>query len=470
MGYAPGEFPRTLSGFVQQIHPDDRPQMEVELRRIIESGVKGWNLEYRMRAADGTYRNWVDHGTVTEYTPEGHVKVGVSVRSRTSPAKLVREQKLEQALLDLEAARNRLAEENIYLQEELRESLDYSEIVGESEPWLQAMSQVRLVASMDTTILIAGETGTGKELLARALHDGSPRSGQALIKVNCAVLPSTLIESELFGHEKGAFSGAATMRRGRWELADGGTLFLDEIGELPPDLQAKLLHVLQKGEFERLGSSKTLKSDVRVIAATNRNLHQEIEAGRFRRDLFYRCGSLPDSGASSSETAPRTSRCLLTYFLERHNRKARPNRFRESPIPLWIFLQAYDWPGNVRELENLVERGSDSIDRWGFQDRCHPACRSCRGSTFGCPSLASSDSRVSIPSSWLRDFEGRREGLHPVGSRSLRLEGQRPGERRRPLGAEREHAALPDEEARNPETPVNQIRSGLLKGSRRLSL
>jgi len=354
MGYEPGGFPRTLSGFVQQIHPDDRPQMEVELQRIIETGVKGWKLEYRMRAADGTYRNWVDHGTVTEYTPEGHVKVGVGAIQDITH-ELVREQKLEQALTELEAARNRLAAENIYLQEELRERLDYSEIVGESEPWLHTMSQVRLVARIDTTVLIAGETGTGKELLARALHDGSPRSGRVLIKVNCAALPSTLIESELFGHEKGAFSGAVTMRRGRWELADGGTLFLDEIAELSPDLQAKLLHVLQEGEFERLGSSKTLKSDVRVIAATNRNLHQEIEAGRFRRDLFYRVAVFPIQ-VPPLRDRPEDIPLLLTYFLERHNRKHGKSIQRISDSTMGL-LQAYDWPGNVRELENLVERG-----------------------------------------------------------------------------------------------------------------
>jgi PAS domain S-box-containing protein len=354
MGYEPGEFPRTLSGFMDQIHPEDRSRVDEELERILEASVASWKVEYRMRAADGTYRHWVDQGTVTEHTEDGRTRVGVgAIQDITHEVE--RERKLEQALQDLEAARTRLAAENIYLQEELKERLDYSEIVGASELWLHALSQVKLVASMDTTILLEGETGTGKELLARALHDGGPRSGRALIQVNCAALPSTLIESELFGHEKGAFSGALAMRRGRFELADGGTLLLDEIAELPLDLQAKLLHVLQEGEFERVGSSKVLKSDVRVIAATNRDLQQEVQTGRFRQDLFFRLAVFPIH-LPPLRARPADVPLLVTYFLERQNRKHGKSIQRVSGSTMEL-LQTYDWPGNVRELENLVERG-----------------------------------------------------------------------------------------------------------------
>ena len=255
---------------------------------------------------------------------------------------------------ELEGLRERLEAENVYLQQELLDGLDYAEIVGESEPWLNVQTQVQLVAASESTVLFLGETGTGKELLARALHRESARRDHPLIKVNCAALPSTLIESELFGHERGAFSGADRQRKGRFELADGGTLFLDEIGELPLELQSKLLHVLQSGEFERLGSSKTRHADVRVIAATNRDLRDEVKEGRFRSDLYYRLAVFP------IEVPPLRERrsdiqLLAMYFLARQNAK-HGKSINSVPRPTLEALAAYDWPGNVRELENLIER------------------------------------------------------------------------------------------------------------------
>jgi len=268
---------------------------------------------------------------------------------------------LEQAKAALEASleqvrelKERLEAENVVLQQELRHAGDFEEIVGRSPRLALVLEQVRRVAETDAPVLVLGETGTGKELVARAVHDKSARRGRPLIIVNCAALPAALIESELFGYERGAFTGAMTRTPGRFEVAQGGTILLDEIGELPLEAQAKLLRVLQTGEFERLGSSKTLRADVRLIAATNRDLDREVREGRFRTDLFYRLSVFPLT-LPPLRSRPEDIPLLVWHFIARN--QARLGRHVERvPERLLQAFRAHAWPGNIRELENVVER------------------------------------------------------------------------------------------------------------------
>ncbi len=242
------------------------------------------------------------------------------------------------------------------LVEEIRSSHDFGEILGESPALIQVLDQVGRVAATDSTVLIHGETGTGKELVARAIHGRSQRRERPLIKINCAALPRELVESELFGHEKGAFTGATQQRRGRFELADGGTLFLDEVGELPLETQPKLLRVLQEQEFERVGGTKPLRTDVRLIAATNRDLQQRVNAGTFRSDLYYRLNVFPLALPPLRERRDDIPR-LMRHFLVRAERKlGKP--LTDVGSACLEHAMAYDWPGNVRELENYVERSA----------------------------------------------------------------------------------------------------------------
>ena len=248
----------------------------------------------------------------------------------------------------------RLEEENIYLQEEIKTDYNFEEIIGGSRTLKKMLKAVESVATTDTTALLLGETGTGKELVARAIHHLSPRKHRTLIKVNCAALPAGLIESELFGHEKGAFTGALSRKIGRFELADGGTIFLDEIGDLPLDLQAKLLRVLQEGEFERVGASHTIKVNVRVIAATNRDLEKALQEDRFRADLYYRLNVFP-IGIPSLRERKEDIPVLVQYFVMKYGTKL-GKRIETIPQKTMDALRAYPWPGNVRELENVIER------------------------------------------------------------------------------------------------------------------
>jgi formate hydrogenlyase transcriptional activator len=261
---------------------------------------------------------------------------------------------LMEALSEIKQLKNHLEAEKAYLQEEIKLEYNFENIIGNSNELRYTLYKVEQIAQTDTAVIILGETGTGKELIARAIHGSSPRKNRALVKVNCATLPFNLMESELFGYEKGAFSGAVDRRLGRFEVANGATLFLDEIGELPLELQAKLLRVIQDGEFERLGSSRTLKVDVRIIAATNRNLEEEVHNGRFRKDLWYRLNIFPIT-VPPLRNRKQDLPLLVDFFVDRVSRKLGKS-IDTIPKSVMDALQNYHWPGNVRELANVIER------------------------------------------------------------------------------------------------------------------
>jgi formate hydrogenlyase transcriptional activator len=258
------------------------------------------------------------------------------------------------AFEEIASLRDKLALEKVYLEDEIRADHDFEEVVGESTALRAVLAQVTTVGPTASTVLIRGETGTGKELIARAIHELSPRSARTLVKINCAAIPTGLLESELFGHERGAFTGAIAQKIGRFELADGGTLFLDEIGDIPLELQPKLLRVLQEQEFERLGATRTTRVDVRIVAATHRTLEDMVAAGTFRRDLYYRLNVFPITLPplrERSEDIPR----LVRHFVQKFARRM-SKTIETIPADAMSALAAYDWPGNVRELQNAIER------------------------------------------------------------------------------------------------------------------
>ena len=255
---------------------------------------------------------------------------------------------------DRKRAEDRVRNENIALREEIERSSMFEEIVGSSETLRQVLAQVSKVAPTDSTVLILGETGTGKELIARAIHNRSKRSSRAFIRVNCAAIPPSLIAAELFGHEKGSFTGALQRRLGRFESADGGSIFLDEVGALPPETQVALLRVLQEREFERVGGNQTVSVDVRVVAATNQDLSAAVAAGSFRSDLFYRLNVFPIRLPALRERVSDIP-LLVEYLIDRYAKKAGKNIRSISQKTLELF-QSYHWPGNIRELQNVIER------------------------------------------------------------------------------------------------------------------
>jgi formate hydrogenlyase transcriptional activator len=258
------------------------------------------------------------------------------------------------AFAEIAELKEKLAREKLYLEEEIRSEFNFEEIVGESSALARVLREVGIVAPSDSTVLILGETGTGKELVARAVHNRSRRKARTFVKLNCAAIPTGLLESELFGHERGAFTGAIAQKIGRLELADGGTLFLDEIGDIPLELQPKLLRALQEREFERLGSSKTRKVDVRLIAATNRDLQKMIADREFRSDLYYRLNVFPIQIPPLRER-PEDVALLVRHFTEKFARRM-DKRIDSIPTSTLQKLTAWHWPGNIRELENLIER------------------------------------------------------------------------------------------------------------------
>jgi len=258
------------------------------------------------------------------------------------------------AFQEIAELRDKLAKEKLYLEEEIQTEYNFKEIIGDTQGLKNVLKQVQIVATTDSTVLILGETGTGKELVARALHDLSDRRERTFVKLNCAAIPTGLLESEIFGHEKGAFTGAIATKIGRFELADRGTLFLDEVGEIPLELQVKLLRVLQEQEFERLGSNRTIRVNVRIIAATNRALRQLVEDQKFRSDLYYRLNVFPITVPPLRER-PQDIPLLVRHFVQKFALQMK-KRIDMIPVETMKALQTYPWPGNVRELENFVER------------------------------------------------------------------------------------------------------------------
>jgi len=291
--------------------------------------------------------------TSTPVISDGRL-VGAVVVFRDITERRSTELQLQTALSELKQLKQRLEEQNAYLQEEIHIEHNYRDIVGQSEPILKIIKQIDVVAPTDASVLIHGESGTGKELIARAIHQASRRSQHPLIRVNCAAIPAELFESEFFGHIRGAFTGAVRDRIGRFELADGGTLFLDEIGEIPLDLQSKLLRVLQEGQFERVGEERTRKVDVRIVAATNRNLREEVQARRFREDLYFRLNVFPIQSSALRDRPVDIAPLAMHFISEIGKRLNLPGR-RLRAVDMER-LQRYSWPGNIRELQNVIER------------------------------------------------------------------------------------------------------------------
>jgi PAS domain S-box-containing protein len=321
----------------RDVHPDDLERARSDRRDGLSKGVP-FEIEKRLLGKDGRYR-WFLFRYKPLLNEEGRVARWFVTATDFE---------------DRKQAEQRMRNENLALREEIDRSSMYETIVGSSEALRKVLSQVDKVAPTDSTVLILGETGTGKELIASAIHKRSRRSAKAFIRVNCAAIPASLIASELFGHEKGAFTGAIQRHAGRFESADGGTIFLDEIGELSPDTQLALLRVLQERELERVGSNQPIPIDVRVVAATNRDLEAAVSAGTFREDLFYRLNVFPIRIPSLRERKDDIP-LLVEYLVERYAKRA-GKRFGHLKKKTLDTLQAYDWPGNVRELQNVVER------------------------------------------------------------------------------------------------------------------
>ncbi len=342
----------TYDRFFEMIHPSDRSRVDLVVQRAIRSE-EDLQCEYRIVLPDGSIRWIFASGRLHRKSSEGlDCLMGVSLD--ISALKQM-EGELQDRLKEIETLKRRLEDENIYLRKALKTERGFEKIVGESNAFQSVLLSARQVADTDATVLITGETGTGKSIIANAIHQLSPRREKPLVTVNCSALPENLIESELFGRAKGAFTGAHASQAGRFEVAHEGTIFLDEIGEMPLALQSKLLRVLQEGEFERLGSARTVTVDVRVIAATSRDLNEEVRRRRFRRDLFYRLNVFPipiPPLRQRTEDIP----LLARHFAEKYARKM--NKHIESiPRSTVKAFMEYSWPGNVRELEHVIERG-----------------------------------------------------------------------------------------------------------------
>jgi PAS domain S-box-containing protein len=351
LGYSSQEFPGTIDSFRSRLHPEDAEAIWAAMQRHLQARVP-YKVEYRLRKKSGEYLWFLARGQAIWDTEGKAIRMCGSIQDITERKQA--ELNLETALSEIQELKEKLEVERAYLLEEIKLEYNYENIIGQSDGLKYVLYKVEQIAPGDTTVLVLGETGTGKELVARAIHGLSPRKDRALVKVNCATLPSNLIESELFGHEKGAFTGAHARQLGRFEVANGATLFLDEIGELPLELQPKLLRVIQDGEFERLGSSGTIKVDVRLIAATNRNLEEEVRRGRFREDLWYRLSIFPITVPPLRERMEDIA-LLVDFFVNKISKRLGKS-IESIPVSVMNTLRDYPWPGNIRELENVLER------------------------------------------------------------------------------------------------------------------
>ena len=350
-GYTIQEFNDNPSLFKEIIVPEDRDLWDSHYHDSRQE-LKPREIQFRIRRRDGQIR-WIEHSCQPVTDDHGRLG-GFRASNRDVTARKLVEIDLRNAYTEIAGLKSQLEAESAYLQEEIRRDHNFENIIGNSAALKYVLYKVEQVAGTDSTVLILGETGTGKELMARAIHNDSPRKARPLVKVNCAALPPNLIESELFGHERGAFTGAQTRHIGRFEVADGSTIFLDEIGELPLELQTKLLQVIQDGEFSRLGSTRTIKVDVRVIVATNRDLEAEVRQGRFREDLFYRLNVFPITVPALRDRTEDIP--LLALFFTQKVSKRMGKSIEQIPQSVMKTLQDYPWTGNVRELQNVLER------------------------------------------------------------------------------------------------------------------
>ncbi len=406
-GLDPATVKPTLDVVLNRVHPEERDSVERTVRSAI-SDRSHFDVDFRIILDDGSIRHIhvLGHpvvnaaGELVEFVGT-HMDVTAEHQARTA---------LETAFEEIKALKDQIYQENVALRREIDETSMFEEIVGKSAVLRGVLKQVEAVAPTDSIVIIYGETGVGKELIARALHNLSPRRGGAFVKLNCASIPSGLLESELFGHERGAFTGALAQRIGRFELASRGTIFLDEIGEVPLELQPKLLRVLQEREFERLGSSRTMRTDARLIAATNRDLSKMVDEQTFRSDLFYRLNVIPILVPALRER-PEDVPLLVQHFTELFSRRMN-KMIRTIPTETMSALVRYDWPGNVRELQNVIERamilstgGVLQISSADLKTRSRPA-----GLTQAAPTRKRND--IVLP-----DRDQVTEALHATGGR-----------------------------------------------------
>jgi PAS domain S-box-containing protein len=393
-----------------RVHPDDRPRVRELFERSL-AGKTDYQADYRIVLPDGTvkHQHSISHPVLND---AGDLVEIVGTTMEVTEQVGARE-KLERALAQIQSLKDRLQKENVALRDEVDRVSMFEEIVGTSRALQAVLSRVAKVAPTHSTVLITGETGTGKELVARAIHKRSPRAQRAFVSVNCAALAPSLIASELFGHERGAFTGAVQRRLGRFELANGGTIFLDEVGDLPLDTQTALLRILQERELERVGGREAIKVDVRVIAATNRDLGAAQANGDFRSDLYYRLNVFP------IEVPPLRERkgdlpVLLEYFVHRFGRKAGKS-FRSIDSRTLELFRAYVWPGNIRELQNVVERSVIlSVDETFRVDEAWLSGASDRTQRAAMPAAADQDTgdERRIIEAALAESRGRVSGLH----------------------------------------------------------